>query len=410
MKKVIVIGAGASGLVSAVFARKAGNDVIVLEKNDICGKKILATGNGRCNFWNEDQSINHYRGTDIQKIKRILNYKNQEKIKKFFKEIGIEPKIKNGYYYPYSNQAISMQKALILENEKRNVKIKINSEVIDIKKEKEKFKITLKNGDELQADKVILAVGSKAAPKTGSDGFGYKICKKLGLKIIEPLPALVQLKAEGKFLKQWEGIRADGKIDLYENGKKIGEEKGEIQLTNYGISGICVFNLSGRVSRGLKNNKTEEIKINFLDGLNINNEKQFIDWMNERNSNIKNRTIIELLEGVLNPKLIKALLSTSYVDLNSKWEKLNEKEKNKISQNIINFRLNITGTNSFDKSQVCSGGISLDEIDEKTMEVNKIKGLYITGETLDVDGDCGGYNLEWAWITGMIAGGSNDSN
>ena len=192
--------------------------------------------------------------------------------------------------------------------------------------------------------------------------------------------------------------------------KKIGEEKGEIQLTNYGISGICVFNLSGRVSRGLKNNKTEEIKINFLDGLNINNEKQFIDWMNERNSNIKNRTILELLEGVLNPKLIKALLSTSYVHLNSKWEKLNEKEKNKISQNIINFRLNITGTNSFDKSQVCSGGISLDEIDEKTMEVNKIKGLYITGETLDVDGDCGGYNLEWAWITGMIAGGSNDSN
>ena len=404
MKNVIVIGAGASGLIAAIYAKSKGNNVILLEKNEICGKKILATGNGRCNFWNEDQRLEHYRSSNFEKIEKIINNKNREEILKFFEKIGIEPKIKNGYYYPNSNQAISIKKALELEAQKQNVIIKTDSEVVDLKKEKDDFKVILKNGQEIISNSVILATGSKAAPKTGSDGIGYQICKKFNHTIVKPLPALVQLKADGKFLKDWEGIRTDVLIKLYENGKKIGEEIGEIQLTNYGISGICVFNLSGRVSRGLNDNKKETVKINFLNSLNINLPKDFIEWMNKRNLLVKDRSIFELLEGVLNYKLVNVLLKKSKINNNMKWEELSLSSKNDLSENITSFKLEIIGTNSFDKAQVCSGGIPLNEIDVNDMQSLKVKGLYIIGELLDVDGDCGGYNLEWAWITGMIAG------
>ena len=404
MKKVIVIGAGASGLVAAIYAKSKGNDVILFEKNEICGKKILATGNGRCNFWNEDQRLEHYRSSNFEKIEQIINNKNKEEILKFFEKIGIEPKIKNGYYYPNSNQAISIKKAIELEAKNQNVTIKTDSEVVDLKKEKEGFKVILKNGQEIISNSVILSTGSKAAPKTGSDGIGYQICKKFNHTIVKPLPALVQLKADGKFLKDWEGIRTDVLVKLYENGKKIGEEIGEIQLTNYGISGICVFNLSGRVSRGLNENKKENVRINFLNSLNINSSKDFIEWMNKRNLLVKDRSIFELLEGVLNYKLVNVLLKKSKINNNMKWEELSLSSKNDLAENITSFELDIIGTNSFDKAQVCSGGIPLNEIDVNDMQSLKVKGLYIIGELLDVDGDCGGYNLEWAWITGMIAG------
>ena len=404
LKKILIIGAGASGLISAIYAKKAGNEVTLIEKNEICGKKILATGNGRCNFWNEDQNLNHYRSSNYEKLEEVLNEKNQKETLNFFNKIGIEPKIKNGYYYPYSNQAISIQKALILEAKKQGVNIKTNSEVTNIIKKNEKFETIIKEQNKIVSDIVILSVGSKAAPKTGSDGFGYKICKQFGHTINKPLPALVQLKAEENFLKDWEGIRADVSVKLYENGKEIAEEIGEIQLTNYGISGICVFNLSGRVAKGLEANKKECVRINFLDGLKIRNENQFINWMNSRNRILEDRNMTEALEGILNFKLVKVLLKLSNINLFEKWDNLTEKQKNKLAQNIIKFRLNITGTNSFDKAQVCTGGVPIEEIDLKTMQSRKEHGLFITGETLDVDGDCGGYNLEWAWITGMIAG------
>ncbi len=404
MKKVVVIGAGASGLVAAIYAKKRYDEVILVEKNEICGKKILATGNGRCNFWNEDQSIEHYRGSEMKKIEEVLSAKNKEEALNFFEKIGIKAKIKNGYYYPFSNQASSMQRALILEATKQKVNIKTSEEVIDIVKKGEKFEIITKSKEKILADLVILATGSKAAPKTGSDGIGYELCKKFGHSINKPMPALVQLKANGKFFKEWEGVRSDVSIFLFENGKKIASEVGEIQLTNYGISGICVFNLSGRVSTGLEKNKKEEVKINFLNGLNIKNEDEFIKWMEKRDRVLEDRNILEELEGILNYKLAKVLLKLSNINEIEKWKNLSDISKKNLAKNMTGFILNITGTNSFDKAQVCTGGVPIEEIDVNTMESKKQKGLFITGELLDVDGDCGGYNLEWAWITGIIAG------
>ena len=403
MKKIIVIGGGASGLVAAINAAKCGNDVIILEKNNICGKKILITGNGRCNYYNKDQKIEHYRSKNIELVEKIITKENTEKIVKFFKSIGIEPKIKNGYYYPYSNQAVSIQNALLTETKNLNIEIKNNIIVNKINKENDKF-IIYTNQGEFNSEKVIIATGSKAAPKTGSDGSGYKICMELGHTIIKPLPALVQLKGNEKYFKEWSGIRVDANIKAYENNNLLGEETGELQLTDYGISGICVMNLSGRIARGLNYKKQEYLKINFLQGLKILSETDFIDFMNKRNNMMKNRNICELLEGIINYKLVNVLLKICNIKNNKYWSELSQNEKLEIAKNFIDFRLDIVDTNSFDKAQICSGGIPLTEIDLNTMESLKTKGLYLTGEILDVDGDCGGYNLTWAWISGMIAG------
>ena len=411
MKNVIVIGGGASGLVSAIYTAKSGNQVTILEKNKTLGKKILITGNGKCNYWNEDQSITHYYSNNIEILRSILTDKNKQEILNFFNSLGIIPKIRDGYYYPYSNQATSIQTALIKEAELQGVEIISETEVLNVKKENNIFKINTNNGT-FESKKVILSTGSKACPKTGSDGLGYKIASSFGHSIIEPLPALVQLKANASFLKEWHGIRSDVRVFLIENNQHIATQVGEIQLTDYGVSGICIFCLSGKASRGLSQNKKEQIAINFLYPFDINTKEEFVNWMNTRNKIIQNRSISDLLDGLLNYKLINLILKLSHIKRESSWHTLSLQEKYLLGTNLTNFILDIIGTNSFEQAQTCTGGIPLTEINPHTMESTKEEGLYITGELLDVDGECGGYNLTNAWITGYLAGigVSNDSN
>lgn len=409
MQNIIIIGGGASGLVAAIYAAKSGSNVTLLEKNKICGKKILITGNGKCNYWNKNQSLEYYHSTNNEIFKSILTTKNQQEITNLFNSIGIIPRIKDGYYYPYSNQATSIQTALIKEAELQGVNILTETEVLSISKTNNNYKIKTNKGI-FTSEKIILSTGSCACPKTGSDGIGYKIATSLGHNLIKPLPALVGLKADTNYLKEWHGIRSDVSISLIENDKKIANQVGEIQLTNYGISGICTFCLSGRVSRGLSQNKKEKVSINFLNPFNINTKEEFVSWMDKRNKQIINRTISDLLDGLLNYKLINLILKLSRIDRFYSWDNISIKEKYLLGDKLTNFILNIIGTNSFDQAQTCTGGIPLTEINPHTMESLKSKGLYITGELLDVDGDCGGYNLTNAWITGYLAGigASND--
>lgn len=405
MSKVVIVGGGASGLVAAIYAARKGNDVLILEKKEVVGKKILATGNGRCNYFNSDQNIEHFKSAENERIKDVINKENQNEILDFFYDIGIEPKIKNGYYYPLSNQAVTVRDALLKEAQMLNVEIKTETNVQNIAKEGQKF-VIFNSEEKIYADKVILACGSKAALKNDYDANGYKLCEEFGINIVKPLPALVQLKGKEKFFKKWNGIRADAKVELYENGIKKIEDVGEIQLTDYGISGICVFNLSGMAIRGLDKGNKEQVKINFLFNIGLNEKEDFVKWMDMRNERIQDRTICELLYGVLNKKLVDILLKEANVDESLVWNNLSEKEKIEFARMIVDLKIDITGSNSFDKAQVCSGGVSLKEMNLLTMESKKVQDLFIVGELLDVNGDCGGYNLEWAWITGMIAGKS----
>lgn len=393
--KVVIIGGGASGITSAITARRKGYDVVVLEKNSSLLKKLKITGNGHCNYYNEDQDLCHYHSDNSELISMMINSVNLENVSLFFDSIGIIPRIKNGYYYPFSNQAISVCSSLILEAQKLGVVLDTDVEVQEVKKSN-RFQIITTNGV-YEADKVIVSTGGMSYQKTGSDGFGYRELKRLGHNINLLLPGLTPLIIANP-KKEWKGIRTDVSISLLENNKLVRKESGEIQLTEDGISGICTMQLSSYISKGLYLGKDERIKINFLPFID---EDEFFLFMDNRSRKMKNRTVMELLEGVLNYKLISVILKKGQ---NLIWDECNNKEREFIKKNLLSYMVEVVDTKSFNYSQVTLGGVSLLEVNLETMESKKVKDLYITGELLDITGDCGGYNLTIAWITGLIAG------
>ena len=393
--KVVIIGGGASGITSAITARRKGYDVVVLEKNSSLLKKLKITGNGHCNYYNEDQDVCHYHSDNSELISMIINSVNLENVSLFFDSIGIIPRIKNGYYYPFSNQAISVCSSLILEAQKLGVVLDTDVEVQEVKKSN-KFQVITTNGV-YEADKVIVSTGGMSYQKTGSDGFGYRELKRLGHSINLLLPGLTPLIISNP-KKEWKGIRTDVSLSLLENNKLVRKESGEIQLTEDGISGICTMQLSSYISKGLYLGKDERITINFLPFID---EDKFFVFMDNRSRKMKNRTVMELLEGVLNYKLISVILKK---EQNLIWDECNNKEREFIKKNLLSYMVEVVDTKSFDYSQVTLGGVSLSEVNLETMESKKVKDLYITGELLDIAGDCGGYNLTSAWITGLIAG------
>lgn len=399
MRHIVIIGGGASGIIAAIHAKTKENIVTIIEKNPACGKKILATGNGKCNYWNDDQSLIHYHSTNESILKNILTEENKDQAITFFNSLGIYPKIRNGYYYPSSNQALTIRDALVSECLRLGITIKNNFNVTRLEKENNNFKI-YSNNEIITADKVIVATGSKASPKTGSDGIGYELLKRMGHSIVTPHPSLVQLKTKGNFLKSWSGVRTDAKVSLYIDNKLIKEEQGEIQLTDYGISGICVFNISRYIPMALELNKNVQVKISFLPFIN-ENTKNFLDnYFKDKPP----RPLEQELSGFLNQKLITTLLKETPLIKQVSYKNMPDQDKNKLIKSLTEFQVTVIGTNSFDQAQVCSGGIPLTEINPDTMESTIIKNLYIVGELLDVDGDCGGYNLSFAWISGIKAG------
>ena len=399
MSKVIVVGAGASGMLASLSA-SLNNEVILLDGNDKCGKKILVTGNGRCNYWNEDINISKYYTDDTNALENIISSQNQNEVMEYLTRLGIYPKIKNGYYYPNSNMASSVREILLRELKNRKVKIVNNFKVKDISYNNNEFIVKSNTNEILKSDKVILATGSYAASKTGCDGSGYKFAKNFGHTINLVTPALAPLIVNEKFLKDLKGVRVDVKLSLYVNKIKIKEEIGELQLTDSGISGICTFNVSSIASKNLNLGNSVEVKINFLPYIDSN----VYDWMCKRNKLVKNHTISELLESVINYKLANVILKRAKINPQYKFDELTNVEKLTLCNMIEEFSLKIDDVASFDKAQVCTGGVSLKEINYNTMESSIITNLYIVGEVLDVDGICGGYNLAFAFISGYLAG------
>ena len=403
--KIIVVGGGCSGVVAAINAKNNDNEVIILERNNTLLKKLLLTGNGRCNYFNEKYSIDNYHSKSMDLVNEFISDKNITMSKEFFDNLGIVPKIKNGYYYPFSNQAVSIKDILVNEVNRLGIKVIYDTYVEDVEKE-DKF-IIKTNNEEYTCDKLILSTGSFAYPKTGSDGHGYSILEKLGHTIIKPVPALVQLNANSKYLKDWDGVRSDVYLELFEDGEYLAKEEGEIQFTNYGISGICTFNLSHFISRGLEENKKYVVKINFVPFIKTLISPWLYDYANKN----KEKDIFELLEGFLNKKLIPIILKESNISSTKKYYELTKEEKIKLINNLRHFKVEITSTKGFDSSQVCNGGVSLDEININTMESKIVKDLYIIGELLDINGNCGGYNLTECWISGILSGKSiGDTN
>lgn len=409
MTKVIVVGAGASGLAAAIVAARRGNNVLILEKNESVAKKLLMTGNGRCNYWNIDQDCKHYHSSSCYDIRRWITKENQEKVMEFFSSLGVVPKIKNGYYYPYSMQAVSMKAVLLNEIESLRIPIITNSWVIKIEKKENQFFLYTQD-KKYTCDAVIYAVGSKAGVNKTEEINGYSLLESLGHTIIPVLPSLTQVYGSDTYYKEWSGLRLDARLTLYIDEEFKNEETGELQLTDYGLSGICTFNLSGIIAKALFQHKKVKIRINFLPDMGFKSENDLISWLEEREAMLINRNITQLFDGFLPYKLVYLFLHLCNIPTHTFFKELNSYKKEEFVSFILNHTVNVFKTNDFLKAQVCSGGVSLEEMDCNTMESLKVKNLYCTGEVMDIDGDCGGYNLGFAWLSGIVAGSSVGDN
>ena len=398
MKRVAIIGAGASGLVCSITAACRDVRVVLFDKNSFAGKKLLATGNGRCNYWNSDQSLSHYHSSEEDLLPNIITKSLENEVLDFFDLLGVVPMIKNGYYYPYSNQASSIRDLLEKEALRRGVVFAFDTEVLDVVLEEGKFVIVERDGREY-FDDLVIATGSKASPKTGSTGFGYQIAEKFHHPIVPVRPSLVQLQCHGSFLKSWAGVRCQCSVSLFQDDVFLSSQEGEIQLTDYGVSGICVFNLSRYASIGLSQGKKISLKVNFLPFLDMN----ILDWLTSRGEQLSDYSMDLFLEGVLPSKLVSVILSCCGISSKAVFTSLSLEEKKKLSLMLVSFPLEVSSTKDFSSSQVCSGGVALSSV-SSDLESKIVPRLYFTGEVLDVDGDCGGYNLGFSWMSGILVG------
>ena len=402
MLNIAIIGGGAAGMAAAIAARRQNPKavVMILEHKDIPGKKILSTGNGRCNLTNEYMDLSCFRSNNQEKIGSVLEQFSYENTLHFFEEMGIMLKSRNGYIYPRCDQAAAVLEILQLELKRLSVDVKTGVHVNEIIPKKKGFQIRTDQGNYI-TDKVILATGSKASKVLGSDGSGYSIAKSLGHHIIPVVPALVQLKVKNHPFTKASGVRTDVTVTAVVDGEHIASDTGELQITNYGISGIPVFQISRYIAKALYYKQKAEVEIDFLPQMS---DRELEDYLWNRRVGRMNMTAVEFLMGIFNQKLIPRLLELSGIKAGKKVSEMDRQTIVKLSRICKHTIVSISDTNGFDNAQICAGGVSLKEINEKTMESAYADGLYIVGELLDVDGICGGYNLQWAWSTGMIAG------
>ena len=398
--RIAIVGGGASGMMAAISAAEHGAEVWIYESKDRLGKKILATGNGKCNFTNLVQEDSCYRGKDSSFSKCIREAFTVEQTLDFFKKIGIEPKVKNGYVYPNSEQAASVADALVMELRAKRVKV-VQEQVYSIKGEEGAFLVKSENGLN-EFDKVILCCGSPAGMKNPKDFSGYSLAERFGHHITELIPALVQLRCKEKWFKTISGVRTEGVVTVYENGKEIATEKGELLFAEYGLSGIPVFQVSRFAGEALNRGSKVLCKIDLLPGYT---KEELEKLLLNRFETLKNRTAEELLVGLHNHKVNYVLLKELGIDPVADSKKAYQKDDfSKFAALYKELSCQVTELNPFANAQVCAGGVDTSEIDNQTMESKLVKGLYFAGELVDVDGTCGGYNLQWAWSSGYVAG------
>lgn len=400
-KSVGIIGGGAAGMMAAITAARQGAHVTVLERGERVGRKLLSTGNGRCNLGNMELDAGQYYGSSREWLENALKRFDTEDTIQFFQGLGLLIKNKNGYLYPACEQASVVLDVLRIELKTLGVQIINNVKVNHISKEEAAGQILINAGDESYLfDSVVLACGGKAAPKTGSDGSGYKLAKQLGHRLIPTVPALVQLKCREEYLKAVAGVRADAEISVFSQGKCVARQRGELQLTDYGISGIVVFQISRIVNYILREQEETEVIINLLPDYT---RESFEQLCTIRSLLKEGRSIEEFFTGMLNKKLMQLFVKMAGLKPDMSVEEVDEGQLRQVYELCREWKLHALGSNSYENAQVCAGGVDTGDITEN-MESKKVSGIYFAGEVMDVDGKCGGYNLQWAWSSGYLAG------
>ena len=391
-KRLAVIGGGASGILAAIEAKYLDEsvDITVFERLPKILKKILATGNGRCNFTNENLSPSHFYG-ETAFLRRILTSPHADS-ENYFRTLGLMSYNEDGRIYPRSQQAASVRDLLEAKVNDYAIDVITDCAVTELRKKNDGFIV---NGEFFDA--VIVSGGGKASPVHGSDGSAYKLLEGLGHNITSLYPALCGLTTKDKYLNSLKGVRAEGNAALYSGNKLLGEESGEIQFTDKGISGIPVMNLSHLC----KSNKSLTLTIDFCEELA---EAEILEYINAVKANAPHRECETVLTGLINSKIGYVVMNKANIKAHTVIGDLSKGQIYNLCEAIKGFTFTITGTRGFDSAQVTCGGINTDEIDPATMMSKLVNGLFICGEIIDIHGDCGGYNLHLAWTTGRIAG------
>lgn len=400
--KLIILGGGASGLFAAIAAKDMGIDTAIIEGSDRVGKKLLTTGNGRCNITNKYIEKNRYHSDNPDFFNYCLDSFNACDTENFFNSIGLPLiTLEEGKMFPMSLQASSVIDIIRLALEDRAIPLYTNSKIKTIKTTKQGFKLATGDDEVYECEKLILCCGGKSAQNTGSDGSGYTLAKSLGHSLITPIPALVQLKLDYKNLKALSGVKFNGIANILIDGKVQRSEFGEILFTDYGISGPPILQLSRTASRSLSSKNKVTLKINMM----YNKTKEELDDFLEAHWAIFSyRSVVDSFIGIINKKIIPILLKEAGIsDIHKPCIDLDWKEKKTILRLLTEWEFVVSDTNSFTNAQVTAGGIDTREVDPITMESKLVKNLYFAGEILDVDGDCGGFNLQWAWSSAYAA-------
>ncbi|MCF6173894.1 MAG: NAD(P)/FAD-dependent oxidoreductase [Campylobacteraceae bacterium] len=394
---VAIVGAGASGLIAAIVAARAGKKVEIYEKNSKIGKKILATGNGRCNITNQTIKTSNYHGLNPKFVNIAIDRFNSLVCKKFFAELGLElDEVQNGRLYPKSLQSSSVTELLGYECERVGVQILLNQEVQSITKKNKKF-VLLSENQKIHVTSVLIATGGLAMPTLGASDSGYRFAKNFGHTIVPTFASLVQLETKEDF-KSISGVKLQGRIEVYEDKNHASFGSGDILFTNYGISGSAILDVSRVVNKTLQNSTEVNVK---LDLLSEYSKEQLKNELLKRAKKSNGKSVSLWLNGFINSKLATFLSKDLRVQ---NADDLKTKDIINLVYKLKNFKVTVTGSRGFKSAEVTAGGVKTDEINPNTMESKLQKNLYFSGEVLDIDADCGGYNLHWAWASGYSAG------
>lgn len=397
---MIVVGAGAAGLIASITSARAGHKVNLLEQNNKIGKKILVSGNGKCNIDNKLISLSRFHGQDPDFIEKALEGYGIEAVETFFTSIGLELiEGKEGKMFPMSLQASSVVELLEYEAKRAGVQMLCDCAVTSIRKEADTFTLETAQGTK-RCKKLLLASGSPAAPQLGGNDSGYAFAASMGHALIPHHPSLVQLCSEEVWVKACAGVKVAGLAKLYANGEYITEKKGDLLFTNYGISGLAVLDLSREVSTRLADYAYCELSLDLMPELS---KERLTNLLLGRILEQSKKPLDIWLQGIINKKLIHIILEQSKCKVKTEKE-LNRKEVGKLVYAIKNLKLSINDTKGFKGAEVATGGINTTEVNPKTMESKFVPNLFFAGEILDVDGDRGGFNFHFAWVSGLRAG------
>ncbi|MCQ2447893.1 MAG: NAD(P)/FAD-dependent oxidoreductase [Oscillibacter sp.] len=396
---VVIIGGGASGMIAALTAAQNGHHVQILERQARVGRKLLSTGNGRCNLTNLNMGETHYHGQSPAFIRPAMSLFGTQQTLDFFHGLGLLTVAEeSGRVYPLSDQAGSVVDVLRFALEEAGVEVRTGFEVSALKKKGDVFRITSAEGEMLTCDRVLICCGGMAGGKLGGTQSGYELLKAQGHSATKLFPALVQIKTDNTYVRSLKGVRADAAVELRQGETVLDASQGEVQFTEFGISGPVGFELS-RTAATAKGKLTAHIDL-----LRQVSMPQLQQALEDRVRTMPHLTMENLLVGLLHNRLGRTVLRYAGYGLADPVRSLRPADLKRIAAAMKDFALPVLGVHGFDGAQVTAGGIHTDEFDPQTLQSRLVSGLYAAGEVLDIDGDCGGYNLQWAWASGYLAG------